>query len=285
MKGKKFLFTEEAKRAFETLKKCLTSSPVLRHPNFNNTFYIQCDASDVGIGAVLFQEDETGGEHPIAYFSKKLTSAQKNYSVTERECLAVVMAVKRFRPYIELMHFVIITDHSSLKWLMSQRDLSGRLARWSLQLQAFSFEIRHRKGSQNIVPDTLSRYSMDEIKLDSNHLIDFSSPEFQSEDYRKLIETVESNKNSLPDLKVIDNFVYKRTVPYDGEAIREDHAWKLWVPTGLTNKIIKEAHEPPKVSHGGIGKTIHRIREYFYWPHMNVQVRNFINQCDICKEC
>lgn len=116
------------------------------------------------------------GEHPIAFVSKKLTPAQKNYSVTETECLAVVMSIKRFRPYIELIPFTIITEHSSLKWLMSNKELSGRFARWSLILQRHNFEIEHRRGSQNVVPDALSRYNMEELNFST--LVDLEAPEF-----------------------------------------------------------------------------------------------------------
>lgn len=89
--------------------------------------------------------------------SHKLTSAQKNYTVSEQEFLAAVMAVKKFRAYVEGHEFEIITDHASLKWLMNQTDLHGRLARWALKLQGFNFKTCHRKGIQNVVPDTLSR--------------------------------------------------------------------------------------------------------------------------------
>lgn len=284
-KGKKFEFTKEACVAFDQLKLCLSSSPVLIHPDFSKTFYVQCDASDVGIGAVLFQEDDDGIEHPIAYFSKKLSAAQKNYSVTERECLAVVSAIKRFRPYIELMKFVVITDHSSLKWLMSQRDLSGRLARWSLQLQSYTFEIQHRKGAQNVVPDALSRYAIAEIDVDTRSLIDLSSNEFTSPDYGQLIKTVESEKSNLPDLRVVDGLVYKRSNFYKGDGLQEERSWKLWVPAALTEKVIEDAHQPPNTAHAGITKTIRRIREYLYWPHLNIQVREYINRCTTCKEC
>lgn len=109
-------------------------------------FYIQWDASATGVGGVLFQLDGDD-EYPIAFMSKKFNSAQRNYSVTEQECLAAILCVKKFRCYVEGMPFTIITDHASLKWLMSQKDLSGRMARWSLSLQAFDFQIEHRKGS------------------------------------------------------------------------------------------------------------------------------------------
>lgn len=131
-KGPKFKMTEEAIESFDKLKQLLNTAPVIVHPNFKEHFYLQCDASNYGIGAVLYQKDENGNEKPISYFSQKLNSAQMNYSVTEKECLAAVLAIKRFRSYIELMPFAVITDHASLKWLMSLKDLNGILAKWAL---------------------------------------------------------------------------------------------------------------------------------------------------------
>lgn len=149
-KGKKFVWSLEAQQSFDDLKRSLLESPVPINPDFNRHFYIQCDASKTGVGAVLFQKNDDGSEHPIAYMSKKLNSAQRNYSVTELECLAAVLAIKKFRGYVEGQPFTIITDHSSLKLLMDQRDLSGRLARWSLKLQGFDFSIEYCKGSANM---------------------------------------------------------------------------------------------------------------------------------------
>lgn len=131
--------------------------PVLTQPGFSRHFYIQCDASIVGVGSALFQLSDDGEEHPIAFHSKKLNSAQWKYSVMELECYAAVLSVKHFRAYVELMPFTIITDHASLKWLMGQKDLSGRLGRWSLKLQSNNLKIKHRKGTANVVPDALSR--------------------------------------------------------------------------------------------------------------------------------
>lgn len=144
-KNEKFVMNPEAREAFDNLKYALTTAPILIHPDFRKQFFIQCDASDVGIDAVLLQKGLEGDETPIAFYSQKLNSCQRNYSVTEKECLATVTAIKRFRPYVEMMKFTVITDHASLKWLMSLKDLSGRLARWSLQLQAFDFDIEKEK--------------------------------------------------------------------------------------------------------------------------------------------
>lgn len=111
---KKFVWTTEAQAAFENIKEVLSSAPVLSNPNFEKKFYVHCDASDIGIGAVLVQLDENNEEKPIAFMSKKLNSAQRNYSVTERECLAAIEAIQKFRCYLELQEFEVITDHSSL---------------------------------------------------------------------------------------------------------------------------------------------------------------------------
>lgn len=113
---KSLVWNENAQVSFETLKIALSSAPILGHPNFTKHFYIQCDASIYGIGSVLFQLTDDGKEQPIAYVSQKLNSAQRNYSVTELECLAAVISVKKFRPYVEGLPFTIITDHASLKW-------------------------------------------------------------------------------------------------------------------------------------------------------------------------
>lgn len=102
--------TPNAIKSFKVLKQALMSAPVLRHPDFRREFFIQCDASEYGVGAVLFQKNNDGEENPVAFYSQKLNSCQRNYSVTEKECLAAVLAVKRFRPYVELMKFTIITD-------------------------------------------------------------------------------------------------------------------------------------------------------------------------------
>jgi len=127
------------------------------------------------------------------------------------------------------MPFKVITDHGSLKWLMSQKDLSGRLARWSLKLQAFDFTIEHRKESLNVVPDALSRVHMDELqKAGAEELdihINFDSTAFQSSDYVKLVQAVDENLGKSPDLQTSEGYVYKRTRFYLNDAVDEARAF------------------------------------------------------------
>ena len=283
-KGKKFELTPAAIEGFNKLKAALSSAPVLVQPDFTKEFTIQCDASSVGVGGVLFQLDDEGRERPIAFVSKKLNKSQRNYTVTELECFAAVICLKRFRPYIEGLPFRVITDHASLKWLMSLKDLDGRLARWSLKLQAFVFKIEHRKGSLNVVPDTLSRADMEELSLDDiPKEIDLNSPEFESKEYVDLREKIKANSDMLPDLCVSENFIYKRTKFREGKIDEEDSLWMLWIPKNLTRDVIENAHNSATACHGGHAKTLFRIRQKYFWPGMANDVREYIDSCDMCK--
>lgn len=284
-KTKTFVWTQEANEAFENLKICLTSAPVLITPNFDKPFIIQCDASKLGIGGVLAQEDTEGVERPIAFYSYKLNQAQKNYSITELECLAALKCIEKFREYVEGHTFKVVTDHASLQWLMRQTDLNGRLARWSLRLQGFDFSIEHRKGSLQTVPDALSRLSLEAISpIEVEPEIDLQSPSFDSAEYSKLRNSVLANENAFPDLKVIEKFVYKRTEFSNGDPCSEATSWKLWVPFDLISEVIRRAHSLPNSSHGGVGKTLEKIRRNLFWPKMSLHVRDFISKCEICKQ-
>jgi hypothetical protein len=125
-------------------------------PNFSYPFTLQCDASDVGIGAVLTQNIE-GKEQVICYPSRALLPAEQRYSTTEKECLSVIYAIERLRCYLEGTRFTVVTDHYSLLWLNNLKDPLGRVGRGVMRLQAFDFDIVHRKGKDNVVPDCLSR--------------------------------------------------------------------------------------------------------------------------------
>ncbi|MBJ4683858.1 Ty3/Gypsy family RNase HI domain-containing protein, partial [Salmonella enterica subsp. enterica serovar Typhimurium] len=150
-----YAWTEEQETAFQQAKNLLATAPMLHRPDANSQYVVQTDASDTGIGAVLTQTVD-GEERVLEFASRVLSSAERNYSVTERECLAVLWAVRKFRPYIEGTRFKVITDHSSLRWLLKLNNPTGRLARWALELQAYPFELEHRSGKLNDVPDALS---------------------------------------------------------------------------------------------------------------------------------
>ena len=151
----------EQEDAFTTLKQRLLSAPILVYPDFQKPFIISTDASDQAIGYVLGQRDQQGREHAIAYGGRKLHRDEQKWHISEKEGLSLVEAVKQFRPYIANTKFTIYTDNIALKWLNSIKNMNGRLGRWSLFLQAFNFEIKHKAGAQNTNADGLSRRDYD----------------------------------------------------------------------------------------------------------------------------
>ena len=152
---------KEEEAAFAQLKKALISPPILRRPDLERPFILYTDWSTMAVGAILAQEDPDipQGEYVVAYASKKLTSAERNYSATEGECPAAIWAVKHFRCYLWGVPepFRLITDHIALQWLHKNKDLNGRLTRWSLKLQEYNFSIEYRKGTAHSNVDALSR--------------------------------------------------------------------------------------------------------------------------------
>ncbi len=150
-------WTSQHQESFELLKTALNTAPILAMPDMNKEFIIQTDASATGLGGVLSQIGDDGKEHPIMYTSKTLTQTQRNYSTIERELLAIIHAVKTFRPFVYGRHFKIITDHCPLSWILTAKNLEGRLARWNLLLQEFDCEILYRSGRSNGNADALSR--------------------------------------------------------------------------------------------------------------------------------
>lgn len=155
-KNQRFAWGKEQQRSFEALKTVLTTPPILAHPRYDLPMEIHCDASHYGIGAVLVQHHE-GKERVLAYASRLLSNPEINYSVSEKECLALVWSLRKFRSYIWGLKVKVVTDHYSLCWLLKKRDLSGRLARWSLQLQDLDIDIVHRSGRLHSDADSLSR--------------------------------------------------------------------------------------------------------------------------------
>lgn len=136
-----FEWTPACQIAFDLIKQTLTSEPVLRLPDFSREFILTTDWSKLAIGAVLSQVDpETQFDHPVAFASRLLTSAEQNYSPTEGECLALLWSIEKFRVYLDGRHFTVYTDHSPLQWLNSKRHENSKLERWSLKLQAYDLD-------------------------------------------------------------------------------------------------------------------------------------------------
>jgi hypothetical protein len=151
-----FKWEQEEESAFQRLKEIMQEAPILGYPEPNQEFIVDTDASNSGAGAALSQCID-GQERVLSYYSKTFSPTQRNYCVTRRELLAVVMAVSHFRPYLYGQKFRLRTDHASLVWLYRLKEPSHQISRWLETLAEFDFNIEHRKGEKHGNADGLSR--------------------------------------------------------------------------------------------------------------------------------
>lgn len=197
--------------------------------------------------------------------------SQRKYHTTEKECLAVILGIENFRPYIEGSHFTVITDHHSLLWLKNLKDPSGRLARWCLRLQAYDFDMIHRKGKDHVMPDALSRSVM---SIDIGKFA-------QTTDswYQKMRTQVEENSQMHDNLRLKKGVIYKRC------KVRSptDLEWKACVPKDCREEVVKLSHDGVGSGHFGLFKTLNKIKRYYVWPKMNGTVANHLKKCEICR--
>ncbi|XP_070677839.1 uncharacterized protein [Malus domestica] len=213
-----FAFTKECTASFNQLKELLTTAPIIVPPDWSLPFELMCDASDYALGAVLGQRKDKR-PHVIYYASRTLNDAQLNYSTTEKELLAVVFALDKFRSYLIGTKVIVFTDHAALKYLLTKKEAKPRLIRWILLLQEFDIEIRDKKGSENVVADHLSRMVHNEDSL----------PILETFPDEQLL----SIKVSAPWYADIVNFLVSKRIPseftrHQRDKLRHDARFYVW---------------------------------------------------------
>ncbi|KAM2118243.1 hypothetical protein ACFX1R_011686 [Malus domestica] len=286
-----FHWGPEAAQAFDHLKSIMISPQVLALPNFSQPFELECDASGYGIEAVLQQ-----GGRPIAFTSQTLGPRNQALSTYERELIAIVYAVKKWQNYLQGRHFVIKTDHNSLKYFLSQRASTPFQQKWVSKLMGYDYEIQYKQGAQNMVADALSRLHdipwakepvtnngengeciaisypyagwLDELRRSSEH------DTWVREKKKMLLQaTLHGSANSKLSHYSIDNgfLCYKKRI-----MLGPTSDWKV--------KIIAEHHSTPSSGHQGVLKTYQRIKRRFYWKGMKHDIRQFIAECSTCQQ-
>jgi hypothetical protein len=161
-----FNWNPDSQNAFDLLKSAFQTNCILIQPDCNKQFYLECDASDYALGAVLSQKDESGVLRPVGFYSRKFSSAEINYEIYDKELLAIIEGFKNWRHYCIGTHqpVIVFTDHNNLRYFMTSRHLNRRQARWSLFLADYNFELIVRPGSEQVVSDALSRQESLQIK-------------------------------------------------------------------------------------------------------------------------
>lgn len=268
----KFVWTERAENAFSSLKTALMSAPVLVNPRYDLPFTVQCDASDTSVAGVLTQNFD-GGEHVIAYVGQKLNPSQRKYFACEKELLALLVCIEKFRGYIEGVKFHVITDNSAVTWLQKFKDPSGRLARWALKLQKYNFDVTHRAGKLNKVADALSRVPDDEI------CEIFAITNNDNRIYEKLLNDVQQDPANHPKFTLKQQNLWFKV----HNIVTEQEELKLVVPPNDRIRIMTENHDPPLAAHLGFYKTKKKIQERYFWPKMSKDIKTYVSNCDKCK--
>ena len=292
VKDAKFVWDEKCQRSFEELKQFLTTAPIVRAPNWKLPFEVMCDSSDLAMGAVLGQRED-GKPYVIYYASRTLNEAQKNYTTTEKELLAVVFALDKFRAYLVGSSIVVFTDHSALKYLLTKQDAKARLIRWILLLQEFNLQIRDKKGVENVVADHLSRLviSHDSHGLPIND--DFPEESLMSVDV-------------APWYSHIANFLVTGEVPSEWSAqdkrhfLAKIHAYyweepflfkycadqiiRKCVPEQEQSGILSHCHDSACGGHFASQKTAMKvIQSGFWWPSLFKDAHSMCKACDRCQ--
>ncbi|XP_050125739.1 uncharacterized protein LOC126603005 [Malus sylvestris] len=295
LKEAEFVFDSSCFEAFNVLKMKLTTAPVIVAPDWELPFEIMCDASDYAIGAVLGQRRDKL-LHVIYYASRTLNDAQLNYATTEKELLAVVFALDKFRSYLIGSKVIVYTDHSALKYLLSKKDAKPRLIRWVLLLQEFDLEIRDKKGSENVVVDHLSRIVHHE---GDNDLVPISET-FPDEQLFTI------NSSVTPWYADYVNYLVSDIMPPDLtwqqkkrfiSLVRhyywdEPYLWKhcpdqcirRCVPDDEMEEILRHCHSLACGGHFGATKTAAKVLQSgFWWPTLFKDAHTFVSTCDRCQ--
>ncbi len=262
-----FTWSEVAQNAFDHLKRLFTSAPILITPDPTRQFIVEVDASDVGVGAILSQRSSRDDKvHPCAFFSHRLTSAERNYDVGNRELLAIRLALGEWRHWLEGANvpFIVWTDHRNLEYIRSAKRLNARQARWVLFFGRFEFSISYRPGSKNGKPDALSRQ--------------FGSTEGAS-----------SKEVILPHHCVVGAAVWgveqtvKRALSHVTRSPRAPEG-ALFVPEAARLAVLRWGHSSKLAVHPGVRGTLAIIRQRFWWPTRERDIRRFVASCPVCAQ-
>ncbi|KAK1663700.1 hypothetical protein QYE76_051859 [Lolium multiflorum] len=294
-KDKKFEWTDKCEESFQQLKSRLTTAPILIMPDITKPFDVYCDASKIGLGCVLMQEGKV-----ISYLSRQLKQHEQNYPTHDLELAAVVLALKVWRHYLMGNRCEIYSDHKSLKYIFTQKELNMRQRRWLELIKDYDMEIHYHPGKANVVADALSR-----LPCQLNSMIAEEQPSLYQEFEQFRMELV--SEGFLASIELQPTLIgqikeaQKGNASIDGiksqiaagkePGFTVDEEGVLWyngrmcVPSDseLKQVILKEAHDTLYSIHPGGTKMYQDLKEQFWWYGMKREIGSYIAKCDICQ--
>ncbi|KAJ3691747.1 hypothetical protein LUZ61_020911 [Rhynchospora tenuis] len=275
LKKDAFKWSPEAQLAFDNLKVAMSTAPVLGLPDFTQPFSIETDASQLGIGAVLMQ-----GKRPLAFMSKGLSFTNQSLSTYEKELLALVTAVTKWRHYLIGGPFVIRTDHISLKHLLEQRINTAMQHRSLSKLLGLQYTIEYKKGTSNLVADALSRREESEASQGELCMVSELIPQWVTDLQASYIGDdwiVQLRKQLLegpPDQTKLSE--HQGLIRYKGRiCVGKAGEWRT--------QLLHELHNSSLGGHSGVLVTYKRVKSLFYWPLMKQFIINHIRSCEVCQ--
>jgi hypothetical protein len=292
-RNEEFQWNKEAQRAFDELKKMLTSTPILQLFDPKKPTRVETDASKYALGGVLSQQNNDKLWRPVAYHSRKFNGAETRYSTSDQELLAIVDCLKHWRYYLEGTKetFLVLSDHQNLRNFTTTRVLNGRQLRWSYELSSYNFEIKHRSGRLNANADALSRRSdyQDKEKLEVNHAL------FKEENGRMIHQVAALQQADIPDheklkkaqqdaIKELPN--YEQENPDYGKGAHGLITYQnlIFIPAALQKEWVMRFHEPPLQGHARPEEVLERLKRNYWFPTMRQKVFRWVKTCHLCRK-
>jgi hypothetical protein len=312
-KGTRWNWTSVEQQAFERTKGLFLEAVILHFPNFSKTFYLQTDGSGVALGVELYQLDDAGEHGVIGFASRMLRGPELLYTVTEKELLAIIFGLQKFRTILLGHRIVIRTDHYALKFLKQCRLLNDRLTRWSLLLNEFDYDVEHIRGKDNVVADTLSRFppDMGSVPIRGPNVPIVGATVMSEVEVISAVFTasglgeLQAHFQNLRQLQVDDPFLgpifnarIQGGVPPDHDRLFPhfrihqdvlifvhpvDRTPKIALPEILVDDVIRIFHE--QYGHFGITKIYSLMNRHFFFRRMRSRIERFVKSCDTCQKC
>lgn len=287
-KRREINWSNKCQEAFETLKNSLINAPVLQAPDMTKPFIIETDSSDYGCGGVLLQRDDNGLLHPLAFESKKFSSAECSYPVQERELLGILHALRTWRCFVDGTDYIVYTDHNPLQFLRSQVKPTPRLVRWLSEIEAYNPNILYKPGRENIVPDTLSRRGGPNGDVASESMepsfLYSITPQIHKSDWPSLYSKPPSE---VPDdLKAIINKNRNQFVVREGKVFKKikingSETEVRFCSFANRADLVNRFHEG--YGHAGQVTVYSLIKKRWWWPGISTDVSQWLSNCKECQ--